>query len=366
MALNSNYISFLPLVEAVYRRAGYQSVDWAEAIEIIGETIRLIGALPAYRNVTTNGDSTNPLEVTDFRAQIPTDFVILEAIRKVNIEEDSDGALTISSFSPMIESTDLFYKSIRNNWDSTIGAGTYDYNEFKQVNIVTLSGTSGTATIGGPLSKTATFSISLTTTASNFVTTYAADYLTNNIVITSDGATITFKATDPNVEFSEVTVTNASGDLTGTVSTQTDVEQVIVQSPVYKRPSEYVYQYKLDNGYIITNFETGYIELSYKAFVVDDHGFPMIPDDQRYMEAIRWSVIENLDYKKWRVAEISDKVYAKSEANRDWYIASARSKADIPSAAKMESLKNMFLRSITKVNSADDYFKYSNIPEQRR
>ena len=35
MALNGNFISFQSVVESVYRRAGYQTIDWAEAIEVI-------------------------------------------------------------------------------------------------------------------------------------------------------------------------------------------------------------------------------------------------------------------------------------------------------------------------------------------
>ena len=53
MALNGNFVSFQSIVEGVYRRAGYQTVDWAEAIEVIGETIRLIGVLQEYKDVTT-------------------------------------------------------------------------------------------------------------------------------------------------------------------------------------------------------------------------------------------------------------------------------------------------------------------------
>jgi len=45
MALNGNFVSFQSIVESVYRRAGYQTIDWAEAIEVIAETIRLIGVL---------------------------------------------------------------------------------------------------------------------------------------------------------------------------------------------------------------------------------------------------------------------------------------------------------------------------------
>lgn len=373
MSLNGQFISFQPVVEAVYRRAGYQYIDWAEAIEVIGETIRLIGALPAYQNITTNGlnGNPNPLEVTDYRVALPTTFMSLEAIRKIELTEIDDGEggtdLKISSFVPIYESTDLFYKSIRNQWNESIPAGTYTYEEFKQTNTVTLSGISGTATItgAGDLTKVLTFDTDLETTASNFVTANATAYLVEDIVLTSSGDDLVFTSNVSGQPFTTPIITNTSGDLDGTVTSGTATDPVIVYGPTYLRSPEYQYNYKIDNGYIYTNFETGFLELSYKGFVTDDHGFPMIPDDPKFLEAVRWSIIEHIDYKKWRVSEITDKVYQHSEQQRDWYIAAARSKADIPSASKMEILKNMFLRSIPSTVDYTTYFKYSNIMENR-
>ena len=91
----------------------------------------------------------------------------------------------------------------------------------------------------------------------------------------------------------------------------------------------------------------------------------MIPDDQKFIDAIRWSLIEHIDYKKWRVGEITDKVYHHSEQQREWYIASAKNKANMPSIDQMEYIKRMFLRSIPKIDEHGTYFKYSNVQEQR-
>lgn len=373
MALNKKYISFQSIVESVYRRAGYNTVDWAEAIEIIGETIRLIGVLPAYKNVTTNGvgDNPIPLEVEDYKVALPTTLITLEGIRKIVLVEQDDGEggtdLVISSFAPMYETTDIFYKSIREQWNDGITSGSYDYSEFKQQDTITLTGAGGTASITGTgdLTKTVTFTSDLETSAENFVTDFASDYLSENVVLTSSGDDLIFTSYVSGTSFTTPIITNLTGDLDGTVSSSTYSDPVIVYGPSYNRLGEYDYQYKIDDDYIYTNFETGFIELSYKAFVTDDHGFPKIPDDQKYIEAIKWSIIEQLDYKKWRVGEITDKVYTKSEQNRDWYIAAARNKANIPSMQKMESLKNMFLRSIQKTDEYATYFKYSNIPEKR-
>lgn len=372
MALDNNFISFQPVVEAVYRRAGYQQIDWTEAIEVIGETIRLIGVLPAFKEVTTNGinDNPTPLEVVDYRVALPSECVNFKTARKVILseEENEEGGtdLLINRFVPMIQATNLFYQTPMNNLNSLIPAGTYNYVSMKQTEIITLSGTSGTAIIteAGGLTKTVSFVTSLTVSAANFVTANAAAYLAQGITLTSDEDTIIF-VSESGEHFSVPIITNSTGNLTGTVTETTTDEPVTIYSPQLKSNIEVVYEYKINNGYIYTNFETGFIECIYTAFVTDEHGYPMIPDDQRYIEAVRWSLIENIDYKKWRVGEITDKVYNHSLQQKDWYVASAKSKANMPSIDQMESIKEMWLRSIPKVREHDTYFKTSNVAEKR-
>jgi hypothetical protein len=88
----------------------------------------------------------------------------------------------------------------------------------KQVDTLTLTGTSGTAsiTVAGNLTKTATFNSDLTTTASDFVTANATAYLTQGIVLTSSTADLIFTAQVAGNGHSAPVCTNATGDLAGT------------------------------------------------------------------------------------------------------------------------------------------------------
>lgn len=101
-----------------------------------------------------------------------------------------------------------------------------------QVDTITLTGTSGTATVAaaGGLSKTATFDTDLQTTAANFVSTNAAAYAAEGITLTttstgaSDGKLV-FTAAVAGTAFTNPTITNATGDLAGTVAnTQANVK----------------------------------------------------------------------------------------------------------------------------------------------
>ena len=85
-----------------------------------------------------------------------------------------------------------------------------------QVNTVTLSGTSGTANI--PIvgvNYLATFNTNLTTTASDFVTAHAVALDTAGVTVTSSGAVLTFRSTDPSVPFTIADAVNATGNLAG-------------------------------------------------------------------------------------------------------------------------------------------------------
>ncbi|MGC9341159.1 MAG: hypothetical protein ACP5E3_00510, partial [Bacteroidales bacterium] len=97
---------------------------------------------------------------------------------------------------------------------------TYNGVSIKQIDTISLVGTSGTADItgAGGLTKTLTFDTNLTVTASNFVTSFASDYLAKGIVVTSDGASLVFTAETAGVPFTSPIFINTSGDLDGNVS----------------------------------------------------------------------------------------------------------------------------------------------------
>src|SRR5690606_12430590 len=83
---------------------------------------------------------------------------------------------------------------------------------------ITLTGTSGTANINiAGVDYLATFNTTLTQTATDFVTTHAADILAaTGAVVTSDAAVIT--VTDDTTGFPAITITNATTNLAGTVA----------------------------------------------------------------------------------------------------------------------------------------------------
>jgi hypothetical protein len=375
MALTGNFISFQPIIESVYRRTGYQKIDVNEAVEVIGETLRLIGVLPAFKDVTTSGLGGNPLPltVTDFRVQLPTDYITLKAVRKINLVDSTDAEgnpiKRISSFSPMTHTTDLFFKSnaeMQKSLNPTPGI----YSAFQNVlsYAITLVGTNGSMRISGVgnMDRTIMFNSTIQDTIDNFIALYNSDYDMIGVTLSRVNDQIIFTEKVAGNGLVKPDVYNLSGNLNGIVDIiNSPIQPVLIEAPTYQFSSEYVHSYKVDGGFIYTNFETGFIEITYTAFVTDEHGFPMIPDDQRFIEAVRWSLIEHIDYKQYRTGTLSREIYEDTEQKRAFYIKSAISKASLPSDAEMNAIKDMLLRSIKDTKGPDSYFKYNNLPEQR-
>lgn len=106
----------------------------------------------------------------------------------------------------------------------------FDYPSlFRMITTVTLTGTSGTATVtGAGLTKTATFDTDLETTAENFVTANASDFDAVDVTLTSSGDDLIFTAQTED-DFTTPTITNETGDLAGSVSSTDTYSETVVQ-----------------------------------------------------------------------------------------------------------------------------------------
>lgn len=52
--------------------------------------------------------------------------------------------------------------------------------------------------------------------------------------------------------------------------------------------------YKIVGNYIQTSFECGYIKLHYLTIPVDKEGYPLIPDNEAFKQALEWYIIRRL------------------------------------------------------------------------
>jgi hypothetical protein len=117
--------------------------------------------------------------------------------------------------------------------------------------------------------------------------------------------------------------------------------------------------YKLNDSYIYTNFETGEVDILYKAFPTVE-GQPVIPDNTRYILGVKSYIAERIATKLWRRGEMADKVREDYVQQRDWYIGSGANSILIPSIDQMEGLAQQMLTLIPHTDNHARNFRYLN------
>jgi len=306
--MTSTFTSLSEIIERVYRTTELESINWQDACEDCIDVLRLIGVPQSYIDKSTNGQQDNPVPivVTNFRGELPFDMAIPGPCRLIQLDSDYN----IQSFKMMIESQDLFYQSptVREQYNTSLSD-------------------------------------------------YASD-----LTVTS----LELKMDEVQTELDALDYTSATEGLDDVIENVRNAQGRIVTSST--RNQDFYAKYKLNQNYMFTNFENGFVEMSYKAYPVDKFGMPMIPDNIKFVKAVEWFLISRLDYKRWRSTRLpaDQKIWETSDREALWYISSAKSAAHVPSLAGMESIKRMILRSIPKVNEYSSGFKNSNTQEQRK
>lgn len=122
--------------------------------------------------------------------------------------------------------------------------------------------------------------------------------------------------------------------------------------------------YKVRKGGIIhTSFEEGLVEMAYNAYYVDEHGFPLIPEEERYVKGIENYIKYNLYLPQWELGLIPDKVMAKTEQEYLFYMGSAENQALLVGLDEGISIKNFMVNLIPDINAPENFFKNSGEPK---
>lgn len=124
------------------------------------------------------------------------------------------------------------------------------------------------------------------------------------------------------------------------------------------------YSYKLNRGYVFPNFKEGRIAISYKGIPLDEDGYPMIPNEEFWRNAIKWEITYKLAYKAWLADTISDKKFTKIEDDRNWYIAQAVNKTKMfTNDDEAQAFVNQMTALIPRGTGHENFFR--NISRQQ-
>lgn len=121
--------------------------------------------------------------------------------------------------------------------------------------------------------------------------------------------------------------------------------------------------YKLQNSVIYTNIERGKIIIAYKALELDENGFPYIPDNGSFKDALEL-YIERMVYRGlFAQGKINQAVYA--DTKRDAVFAQAQAEEDLVrmSMDEAESFTNMWNQLLTKSNEHNHQYRFTGVKE---
>lgn len=116
--------------------------------------------------------------------------------------------------------------------------------------------------------------------------------------------------------------------------------------------------YMITDQHIFCNFKEGEVEMSYTAFPTDANGMPLIPDNIKYIQAVKSYIAERIGFKLFLQGKLDGARYGKLEQERAWYIGAATTAGLMPTIDEMESWKNQMVRLVPNINQHQSSFRY--------
>ena len=334
MAYDGNFTSIKPIIESVYRDSGIEEINFETALEDAGELIGLLGVPYTYIDKNTNSDD-GISEAYDTLVSLQNTY-----------PDGKDGLF-------LVKSNNHLY-----TWSSSLDAWADN----------------GLYVPQSPLLVVVNYRAYLPPDLVYVISMRRVEVDSNNKITSSSEM-----VENPSMFFYDKVLNNSSG--TNWVRPTSDHplntvedDELTTENGVVVGQSQLPYNtmshgYRINNGVIFTDFESGYIELAYKAYPVDSDGFLLVPDDEKLRVAIKYHLIYKIDYRNWRVNPASPGMKAllnDSEQKRDFYVGAARNKAHIPTIDKMESIKNRWISLIPRINEHRNGFATLNNQERRR
>lgn len=304
-----NLVSVKTVIAKVVTDLGLdeENINITDFIEWAGEALEKIGAATALNNKVTGKEGIPLLAIENYQARLPLDFHSMSQIAYTD-------NVNSTTFSPMKYATGTFEG--RHGLTSEL-ASLYDEN---------------------------------TTPIGSITTTELIPLVMRLYGLTYDEALAKIN-TDPNLQslLEQLIESHYKSDNTSQSGTV----------------NNYQLEYKLVPNYIKTNVKTGYLMVAYFAMPTDIDGYPMIPDNASFKEAIFWYINMKLAYINWIKGSTTKEFYYDAKSTWNFYVKQAYGNAIMPSSLdEMESIKNAWVRLLPNMNAGKNFFKYLDQEEQ--
>ena len=115
--------------------------------------------------------------------------------------------------------------------------------------------------------------------------------------------------------------------------------------------------FKTQGRVIFVTFPHGVVEVAYKAIPVDKDGFPLLIDNEAYLDALEAYIKKQVFTVKFDTGKIQANVLQNAQADYAWAAARLNSEFLIPSVDEMESITRLWVRMLHSPRQFDNGFK---------
>ena len=122
--------------------------------------------------------------------------------------------------------------------------------------------------------------------------------------------------------------------------------------------------YKIQGNIIFTSIKNGTIEIAYNSFAVDSEGYPLIPDNSSFINALELYIKKKYFTILFDTGKITPAVYNQVCQDYAWAVGQAQSDLIRPSLDQLESLTNSWNTLIQRTNSHSNGFRYNSVKEK--
>ena len=117
--------------------------------------------------------------------------------------------------------------------------------------------------------------------------------------------------------------------------------------------------YKIQGGYIFTSIKEGTIELSYQAILLDEEGFPLIPDNSKFTRALQAYIKKEWFTILFDLGKLQAAIYQNAQQEYAWAVGACESEFQKMSLDKAESFYNSWSTLIPRRNQHQRFYTYS-------
>lgn len=101
--------------------------------------------------------------------------------------------------------------------------------------------------------------------------------------------------------------------------------------------------YKIQGNCIFTApLEQGQIEIAYQAMLIDEEGYPLIPDNSSYSRALEAYIKREWFTILFDQGKLNGQVLARADQEYSFYVGQAQSEIIMPTIDQMEAISNMW------------------------